>query len=148
VLTPGRDAILFAYGPVMLHEALVASELLAQRGVGLSVVNHPWVNLVDERWLRELVAPYATVAVLDDHAPVGALADRLLAALVEGGGLGGRRFRRFAVEGYPACGAPGEVLRQHRLDGASLAERISETGGGREPASVADERAYTLEAPQ
>ena len=40
VLREGADAILFAYGPVMLHEALTASELLAERGIGLAVVEH------------------------------------------------------------------------------------------------------------
>ncbi len=34
-LTAGKDAVMFAYGPVMLHEALLASELLAERGFGL-----------------------------------------------------------------------------------------------------------------
>ena len=43
----GADAILLAYGPVMLHEALTASELLAERGVGLRVVNMPWLNRFD-----------------------------------------------------------------------------------------------------
>ena len=43
----GADAILLAYGPVMLHEALTASELLAERGLGLRVVNMPWLNRFD-----------------------------------------------------------------------------------------------------
>ncbi len=123
-LTQGGDAILFAYGPVMLHEALTACETLQQRGFGLEVVNMPWLNRVDRRWLTELIEPHRAIWVLEDHAPVGGLGDTLLNALVAEGALEGRRFEKIGVDGYPACGAPREVLRHHRLDGASLAERI------------------------
>lgn len=145
-LTEGRDAILFGYGPVMLHEALLASEALAKQGFGLTVVNHPWLNRVDEEWLRDLVASHTTIYVLEDHGPNGALGDRVLEALAATDSLAGRRFRKFAVTGFPACGGPPEVLKQHGLDGASLAESIL---GERPAAGMAvDERAYTLEAPQ
>src|SRR4029453_4853899 len=43
-LRAGSDGVLLAYGPVLLHEALLASELLDARGVSLAVVNMPWLN--------------------------------------------------------------------------------------------------------
>ena len=117
-LREGDDALLLAYGPVMLHEALTASELLAERGeLTLAVANMPWLNRFDDDWLEEIAA-YDHVFVLEDHAPVGALADGLRRALDDG------RVTAFGVEGWPACGTPVEALRFHRLDGASLAERI------------------------
>jgi transketolase len=116
VLQEGTDAILFAYGPVMLHEALTAAELLGDR---LQVVNMPWLNRVDGRWLAELVESFAELLVLEDHAPVGALGDALRRALP------GRALTVFGVEGWPACGTPQEALRHHGLDGASLADRIA-----------------------
>jgi len=145
-LSQGRDAILFGYGPVLLHEALLASEALAKQGFGLKVVNHPWLNRVDADWLRDLVAQHSVIYVLEDHGPNGSLGDRLLEALAETDSLTGRRFHKFAVEGFPACGGPPEVLRQHGLDGASLAEAIL----GEQPVAgmAVDERSYTLEAPQ
>lgn len=30
----------------------------------------------------------------------------------------------FAVQGFPACGMPQEVLSYHRLDGKSVADKI------------------------
>jgi transketolase len=111
----GREALLFAYGPVMLHEALTAAEFLDGR---LQVVNMPWLNRVDERWLAETVEAFDEVFVLEDHAPVGALADALRRA------LDGLKLTVFAVEGWPACGTPLEALRYHGLDGSSLADRI------------------------
>jgi transketolase len=116
VLHEGADALLFAYGPVMLHEALTAAELLGDR---LQVVNMPWLNRIDDRWLADLVEPFPELLVLEDHAPVGALGDGLRRALPE------RAVTVFGVEGWPAYGTPQEALRHHGLDGASLADRIA-----------------------
>jgi len=127
-LTEGKDAILFAYGPVMLHEALLAGELLAERGLGLKVINLPWLNRLDAKWLEETIKPYELVFVLEDHHPSGTLTDHILELLAASRNrpLASRRLIRFAVEGWPACGTPQEALKYHRLDGASLAERILE----------------------
>jgi len=122
VLREGTEALLFAYGPVMLHEALMAAELLEDR---LQVVSMPWLNRVDSLWLSELVDPFGELFVLEDHAPVGALGDALRRA------LDGRRLTVFGVEGWPACGTPLEALRYHGLDGSSLADRIALVLGAR-----------------
>ena len=116
VLYEGAEALLFAYGPVMLHEALTAAERLDGR---LQVVNMPWLNRVDQEWLEELVKPFGELFVLEDHAAVGALGDSLRRV------LDGRVITVFGVDGWPACGTPHEALRYHGLDGASLADRIA-----------------------
>jgi transketolase len=148
-LTQGNDALLFAYGPVMLHEALTAAELLADSAFGLRVVNMPWLNRFNRSWLAEVSADVPAIFVLDDHSIHGGLGDLLLSELVSSGLLGGRPYATFGVEGYPACGTPAEVLRHHRLDGAALAERILP---GRETIKPIPARrrelAYSAEAPQ
>ncbi|MGI8618687.1 MAG: transketolase C-terminal domain-containing protein, partial [Gemmatimonadaceae bacterium] len=115
---------LFSYGPVMLHEALVASEILDTLGVSVAVVNHPWLNAFDVEWLTTLIRPYASVFVLEDHGVTGALGDHLLSVLVKHRLLGDRYFEVFGVDGLPACGTPAEALAVHHLDGASLARRV------------------------
>ena len=125
VLAEGGDALVFAYGPVMLHEALVAAETLRAQGLRLQVVNLPWLNRIDDGWLAEIVAPFTKVFVVEDHAPVGALGDAILRALAPAGLLDGRTVEVFGVEGWPACGTPPEALSHHCLDGASLADRIA-----------------------
>ncbi|MCK6625149.1 MAG: 1-deoxy-D-xylulose-5-phosphate synthase [Anaerolineae bacterium] len=129
-LSEGQGALLFAYGPVMLHEALLASELLAERNFGLKVVNMPWLNRVDAAWLAQVVSPYPTVYVLEDHAPVGGLGDFLLNVLMAADLLNGRKLHKFAVEGYPACGTPAQALKFHHLDGLSLGEQILQRSRG------------------
>jgi transketolase len=118
ILRTGGDALLVSYGPVMVHEALRASELLAGRGTGVAVLNLPWLNRVDRGWLAELAAPFTDVLVLEDHAPAGGLGDLLRRE------LDGTRITVFGVDGWPACGTPQEALRFHGLDGESLAQRI------------------------
>jgi transketolase len=119
VLREGADAVLLAYGPVMLHEALTASELLEHDDVGLAVVSMPWLNRFDGAWLDDALGSYETLFVLEDHSPVGGLADGLRRAQP------GREIVAFGIEGWPACGTPAEVLRAHELDGRSLAARIA-----------------------
>ena len=116
---------------MLLHEALVAAELLRASGGRLHVVDLPWLNRIDADWLAETVAPFRNVFVLDDHAPVGALGDAILRELPAARLLDRRKVTVFGVEGWPACGTPPEALRHHRLDGGSLAERIAAVLGPR-----------------
>jgi transketolase len=124
VLADGQDAVLVAYGPVMLHEALTASELLKDKGFSLKVINLPWLNRVHMPWLEETVGPSKVIFVLDDHSIYGGLGDSLLNACMASDILRNKRVIKFAIADDPACGTPPEVLRYHRLDGESLAKRI------------------------
>ena len=126
VLKQGRDAIIFAYGPVMLNEALIAGELLGNKGFSLKVVNMPWLNRVNEAWLEEVIGDAPKIYALDNHSSYGGLGDSLLNAVVSSARLKAKGFKKFGVEGYPACGTPAETLRYHALDGESLAKRILE----------------------
>lgn len=126
VLRDGGDAVLLSYGPVLLHEALVAAERLGEQGeASVRVVAMPWLNRFDGDWLAAEIASHEHVFVLEDHAPVGGLGDGLRRALP------GREVTVLGVEGWPACGTPDEALRFHGLDGASLAERIAARVGRR-----------------
>lgn len=125
-LSEGRDAVLFSYGPVLLPEALRAARLLAERGIGLKVVNLPWLNLVDPAWLREMVTGYPYVFTLDNHYIVGGQGELVLAELARLGLPGLRAARSFGITEIPRCGQNDEVLRAHRLDATSLAEAVIE----------------------
>src|SRR6266536_4093747 len=57
-LIEGRDAVLIGYGPVLLPQAYEAARLLREQGIGLKVLNMPWLNTVDLAWLRETIDGY------------------------------------------------------------------------------------------
>ena len=127
VVMDGQDAVLFAYGPVMLNEAMVAAETLQEQNVSLKVVNFPWLNQIDEDWFEESVADCEAVFVLDNHSQFGGLGDQVLNTAQKSDGLRAKRYMKFAITEYPACGTPPEVLAYHKLDGKSLAASILET---------------------
>ncbi len=58
-----------------------------------------------------------------------------------------KNFTNFGLTEYPECGTPFEVLEFHKLDGKSLAQRIS----GVKDIETAEEKVkqkYTADAPQ
>ncbi len=123
-LTEGRENVLFSYGPVMLNEALVAQETLKAKGVKVKVVNMPWLNRFDAEWVKSELSGCKNLFVLEDHSPVGGLGDALTTHLLERNLAQGLKIRKFGVESFPACGTPKEVLKFHRVDGETVAERI------------------------
>jgi transketolase len=122
-LTEGDDAILFAYGPVLLAQACEASALLRKRGIGLTVINLPWLNRVDDSWLRDAVGQCGHLFTLDDHY-VAFGQGQMLAARVAALGLSGVGVRQLGVTGLPVCGQNAEALVAHGLDAASLAREV------------------------
>lgn len=145
-LTEGKDAILFGYGPVMLHEALVAADYLKKIGFGLKVINMPWLNKIDFKWLKEIIKDQKRIFVLEDHSAIGGLGDRILNALVKICEISNIEFINFGLTEYPECGTPLEVLEFHQLDGKSLAKRIS--GIDNIDSEEAVKQKYTADAPQ
>jgi len=124
-LTEGKDAIIFAYGPVMLHEALTAHRILKNVNYGLKVVNMPWLNKIDLDWIETVTKNYKNIFVLEDHSIIGGLGERILDALADIHHFQGKRFDIIGLDDYPECGTPQEVLQYHGLDGMSIAKRIS-----------------------
>jgi transketolase len=124
VVIDGHDAVLFAYGPVMLNEAMVAAETLQEQNFSLKVINMPWLNRIEAPWLEAAIADCNAVFVLDNHSHYGGLGDFLLNALMLSDNLRDKKLIKFALDEYPACGTPWEVLAHHRLDGEHLAKRI------------------------
>jgi transketolase len=124
VLRDGTDALMFAYGPVMLNEALLASEILADEGFELKVINMPWLNVVDLPWLENMIQDHDPIFVLEDHARFGGLGEFLISELTNANLLAHNNFTIFAIDGFPACGTPAEALNFHGLDAESLAKNI------------------------
>ena len=123
-LFSGRDAVLFGYGPVMLAEAVRAREALAQQGISLAVVNHPWLNVVDAAYLRAAVKGKKIVVTLDDHYTRFGTGE-MLAAEIARLGLSVPALS-LGLAGFPECGQPNEALTFHRLDGLSIAAAIAQ----------------------
>lgn len=127
-LTEGNDAILFSYGPVMLTQSYIAANQLYERfGIGLKVINLPWLNRFDSDWLKSAVLGYKWVFTVDNHYLVGGLGEMLTSHLAELGIIGDTRYKKFGVQDIPVCGTNDEVLKFHGLDAESLCLKIAKT---------------------
>jgi transketolase len=125
-LAEGADAVVFAYGPVLLGEAVKASALVRERdGIGLRVVNLPWLNRIDREWFASVVRDVPAVFTLDNHFTTGGQGDMLLRTLAELPHQSRRVVQRLGLVDIPACGTNDEVLRVHGLDAESLGRTIA-----------------------
>jgi transketolase len=124
-ITAGDDAVIFAYGPVMLTEAYQAAQLLSERGIGLKVFDLPWLNRVDSEWLEDCIKGYSWVFTLDDHYLAGGQGDLILSRMAEIGLRMPPAAMKFGVDRVPVSGTNDEVLHAHGLDAQALAFQMA-----------------------
>ena len=128
VLNEGNDALMFAYGPVLLPQAFKASNMLREQyGFGLKVVNLPWLNKVDLGWLNKIAKDYAWIFTLDNHYIKGGQGGMIASCLLEAGLSSSFHLKKYGVLDIPFCGQNEEVLKAHGLDADSLVEDIAQS---------------------
>ncbi len=125
VVREGNDAVAFAYGPWLLSNACDAAEEIEQTtGSSIRLVNLPWLNRVDHRWLREVIGARRTIAMLDNHYLHGGQGDMLAAAVAELALEPAPQIVRIGVTSLPECGTNDEVLAHHGLDVGGLVKSL------------------------
>jgi transketolase len=119
-LTEGHDAVVIAYGPVMLSSAVQAAQVLkTAHGIAVKVINLPWLNYIDAVWLMKEVGASKNIFSLDNHYLIGGQGDRVANALASKG-LTNKKLHRHALNEIPACGANQEILGEHAFDQSGL----------------------------
>jgi transketolase len=125
VVKDGADAVVFGYGPWLLANAYEAAEDVEQStGATVRLVNLPWLNRVDPRWLREVIGGRRYILTLDNHYLKGGQGEMLATAIAELALEPTARVLRAGVTALPECGTNDEVLAHHKLDVASLARAM------------------------
>jgi transketolase len=119
----GADGVIFAYGPWPVSNACqAADEVETSTGARLAVVVLPWLNRVDEAWLRGAIGPRRTVITIDNHYVQGGQGEMIAAAIARLALQPAPAVTRLGVTSLPECGTNDEVLQHHGLDVASLAQ--------------------------
>ncbi|WP_030675774.1 1-deoxy-D-xylulose-5-phosphate synthase [Streptomyces rimosus] len=119
----GRADVLLVSVGVMAPVCLGAAELLAERGIGVTVVDPRWVKPVDPA-LARLAADHASVAVVEDNSRSGGVGAAVGQALRDAGV--DVPLRTFGIpEQFLAHAKRGEVLADIGLTPAEIAGRIS-----------------------
>jgi transketolase len=125
VVRDGSDAVVFAYGPWLLANAYEAADEVEQStGATVRLVNLPWLNRVDPRWLREVIGGRRYILTLDNHYLKGGQGEMLATAIAELSLEPTPRILRVGVTSLPECGTNDEVLAHHKLDVASLVKSM------------------------
>jgi transketolase len=118
-LRHGDDVAIVGYGTVLLANAYRAAEELASDGVSAAVIDLPWLNRIDETWVREELARYPLVITLDNHYLEFGQGVMIGAALARTGSR--CDVLPIGLAEIPACGNNADVLAHHGLDAASIA---------------------------
>jgi transketolase len=124
LLRPGAEILFAGAGPVVLTEAWHAAETCREAGLEVGVLELPFLNRCDVGWLEEIVGA-AKLVIIDNHYIEGGQGAAIVAALARSGSSLAARTSLVGVEVVPFCGTNAEVLRAHRLDADSLAQRAS-----------------------
>jgi transketolase len=123
-LTDGQDAVVIAYGPVMLSAAVQAAQALkAEHGIAVKVINLPWLNAIDANWFAEILNGCKAVFSIDNHYLIGGQGDRIANAMLIQGLLSSK-LQRIALNEIPVCGTNLEILCHHALDQTSIVNEI------------------------
>ncbi|MFI2236134.1 1-deoxy-D-xylulose-5-phosphate synthase [Streptomyces chrestomyceticus] len=124
VLSRGeREDVLLVSVGVLAPVCLEAAELLAERGIGVTVVDPRWVKPVDPALVR-LAATHASVAVVEDNSRNGGVGSAVGQALRDADV--DVPLRTFGIpEQFLAHAKRGEVLADIGLTPAEIAGRIS-----------------------
>ena len=121
-LRPGRDVALVGYGPVLLSNAWRAADELAAAGVSAAVLNLPWLNQIDEDWVRTILGRFPLIVTLDNHYLALGQGVMIAAALARTGVRSD--VTSLGLTDIPVCGSNAEVLAHHGLDAASIARAV------------------------
>jgi transketolase len=122
-LREGADVALVGYGPLLMTNAWYAADRVAEQGVSAAVINLPWLNRVDDGWVRETLGCFPIVITLDNHYVSLGQGVMIGAALAR---VGVRSdFLSLGLTDVPACGSNAEVLAHHGLDAASIARTVA-----------------------
>ena len=119
VLRPGTDVALVGYGPVLMTNAWQAADELQRDGIGAAVIDLPWLNRIDEDWVRTTLGRFRAIVTLDNHYLAFAQGEMVAAALARTGTSA--RITSLGLTDVPVCGTNAEVLSHHGLDAPAIA---------------------------
>jgi len=121
-LRNGDDVAIVGYGPLLMSNAWRAADDLAALGVSAAVIDLPWLNRIDDAWVRETLGRFQAVLTLDNHYVTLGQGTMVAAAAARTGVRA--EIRSLGLTDIPACGSNAEVLAHHGLDAAGIVREV------------------------
>lgn len=125
-ILPGKDALIFSYGPQMLTNAVgVALDLKESSNLEIGVINLPWLNTIDEGWIKGILKTSKHIFCIDNHYSIGAQSDRIASIVAADSSLG-VSLTAIGLNEVPACGTNEEIMNFHGLDQEGIKKAVKD----------------------
>ncbi|HEX6164362.1 MAG TPA: transketolase C-terminal domain-containing protein [Vicinamibacterales bacterium] len=118
-LRDGTDVAIIGYGTILLTNAWKAADELARQGISAAVIDLPWLNRIDDEWVKTL-GGFGHIVTLDNHYLEYGQGVMIGAALARTGVAA--QLSQIGLKEIPACGSNADVLAYHGLDPAGIAK--------------------------
>jgi transketolase len=119
----GEKYLLITYGPILIEEALKAADVLCiEDNIHLKIINLPWLNYIDEKWLESEVNNFDFIISLDNqytYGSQGMLIGNLLSKLSIK-----INFLSIAIMSIPKSGSNEEILIDSKLNYEFIISKI------------------------
>jgi len=127
IIREGEKVVLVSYGSV-LKNVVDASDILAETGVSVGVVNFHTIKPVDRGVIEELAGNYKLVISIEEHSIYGGLGSVVAEVMAENGETEqhSRLVRIGIKDTFGESGTADELLRKYGLDAEGIAERVGQ----------------------
>ena len=125
ILLKGKKILIIAYGQLMLKQATNIHNFFKKKNILIEVVNLPSLNRFKLSWVKKILKNKSKIFLFDEHYSSGGFADQFLSFMNENDLIKNKTIKKIALDDFPSCGLPQEVLKNHKLDNKSLINYIS-----------------------
>lgn len=115
---------IITYGQLMISQAFMVRELLKKKKILIEIINLPSLNYFNKYWLKKALNKKKKIFILDEHFKTGGFSDIFLSFVNDNNLNKNKTFEKIALDDFPSCGQPNEVLKKHKLDAQSLYRKI------------------------
>ena len=88
------------------------------------MIDLPWLNRIDDAWVRETLGRFPAILTLDNHYVTLGQGTMIAAAAARAGVRA--EIRSLGLTDLPACGSNAEVLAHHGLDAAGIVREVQQ----------------------
>ena len=98
--------------------------IVKKKKILIEIINFPSLNYFNKYWLKKILNNKNKIFILDEHFKTGGFSDIFLSFVNDNNLNKNKTFKKIALDDFPSCGQPEEVLKKHNLDPQSLYNKI------------------------
>ncbi len=120
----GKDACIFASGPV-ITEALAAADQLSARGISVEIYSFYSIKPIDQKTIAACAAKFSEIITLEEHNQIGGLGSAVAEVITDNGY--GTKIRRLGIcDTYAETAGSQAYLRsRYGIDSRAVTEAVT-----------------------